>query len=44
MPGEAAFTRGAFEFLEELRPHNNRDWLQANKERIENRCASLSSA
>src|ERR1700737_4061626 len=22
MPGEAAVTRGAFEFLEELRPHN----------------------
>src|SRR5229473_2352080 len=35
MSGEAYFTRRAFEFLKELRAHNNRDWFQANKERYE---------
>src|SRR6266853_2098955 len=35
MSGEAYLTRGAFEFLKELRAHNNRDWFQANKERYE---------
>jgi len=35
MSGEAYLTRGAFEFLKELRAHNNRDWFQANKEPYE---------
>src|SRR5712691_7865163 len=35
MSGEAYLTRGAFEFLKELRAHNNRDWFQAHKEQYE---------
>jgi uncharacterized protein (TIGR02453 family) len=35
MSAEGYFTRALFEFLKELRTHNNRDWFQANKERYE---------
>ena len=35
MSAERYFTRGLFEFLQDLELHNNRDWFQANKERYE---------
>jgi uncharacterized protein (TIGR02453 family) len=35
MAAERYFTRGLFEFLQDLELHNTRDWFQANKERYE---------